>query len=507
MKNSGKIVSRAFLTRALLVCAAIVQASAHAQSPPNLSELSPDELRSIESACSSAKYLNGPAAYNRCLQNQLDEWSKGPRSPDLSGLSPDELRSIESACSSAKYLNGPAAFNRCLQSQMKSLEGGAPDPSPSPSNAKPEIANAPNPNRPPIEISGAPKKSDDRNLPGSEPTAKGQKAPAAPQPSTQPSAPQPYTNPSTPQQKPIPGSDDYSWLAIIALALFVAWLIKKYRSNRKPQCPRCRRSVESPGAFCPTCDSAIKEESARAEARKADAQRAYQQRLAEERARSEEQRRRAEQQEQEKRRQFRSLEQLQQLTGKEFEDLIASLFRKDGYAVNQCGGSGDEGIDLVLQIPTAKDVVQCKRWRSDVGSPAVREFYGSLMHAGARHGFIITTASFSQSARSFALGKPISLVSGQDIVAWINSSYSARTAAENSERRGSALQSNEVFDAFTVLGLRRGASRAEIHAAYRREMANYHPDKVAHLGRELQELAKRKAQSINQAYSELTREL
>jgi DnaJ like chaperone protein len=43
-----------------------------------------------------------------------------------------------------------------------------------------------------------------------------------------------------------------------------------------------------------------------------------------------------------------------------------------------------------------------------------------------------------------------------------------------------------------------------VRAAYRREMVNYHPDKVAHLGKELQELAKTKAQEINRAYEELT---
>jgi DnaJ-domain-containing protein 1 len=34
-------------------------------------------------------------------------------------------------------------------------------------------------------------------------------------------------------------------------------------------------------------------------------------------------------------------------------------------------------------------------------------------------------------------------------------------------------------------------------------MANYHPDKVAHLGVELQELAQRQTQAINRAYEEL----
>ena len=55
-----------------------------------------------------------------------------------------------------------------------------------------------------------------------------------------------------------------------------------------------------------------------------------------------------------------------------------------------------------------------------------------------------------------------------------------------------------------ILGVKRGASREEIRAAYRREMSKYHPDKVAGLGVELQELANLKAQAINRAYNELS---
>ena len=78
----------------------------------------------------------------------------------------------------------------------------------------------------------------------------------------------------------------------------------------------------------------------------------------------------------------KTLQELQRLTGTEFERLIASLFIEDGYVVSARGGSGDEGIDLILQIGTSRDVVQCKRWKSDIGSPVIREFYGSMMHAG-----------------------------------------------------------------------------------------------------------------------------
>ena len=196
------------------------------------------------------------------------------------------------------------------------------------------------------------------------------------------------------------------------------------------------------------------------------------------------------------------MEGLNKLTGPQFEELIASLFKRDGYLVHRCGGSGDEGIDLILQVAGTKDVVQCKRWKADIGSPVVRDFYGALMHANARHGFIITTASFSQSARAFARGKPISLISGPDILRWIDGAYSSR---EGPQQRTESVRNNERngFDAHVVLGVGHNASKEDIRAAYRREMANYHPDKVAHLGVDLQELAKRKAQAINRAYEEL----
>lgn len=62
---------------------------------------------------------------------------------------------------------------------------------------------------------------------------------------------------------------------------------------------------------------------------------------------------------------------------------------------------------------------------------------------------------------------------------------------------------NERFDARKVLGVSGEASREEIRAAYRERMKEYHPDKVAHLGEDLQKLALEKSQQIQRAYREL----
>ncbi|PKM07057.1 MAG: hypothetical protein CVV14_09950 [Gammaproteobacteria bacterium HGW-Gammaproteobacteria-4] len=55
-------------------------------------------------------------------------------------------------------------------------------------------------------------------------------------------------------------------------------------------------------------------------------------------------------------------------------------------------------------------------------------------------------------------------------------------------------------DPYRVLGIDASANDAEVEQAYRRLMAQYHPDRVAGAGEELRELAGRRASAINAAY-------
>ena len=80
--------------------------------------------------------------------------------------------------------------------------------------------------------------------------------------------------------------------------------------------------------------------------------------------------------------------------------------------------------------------------------------------------------------------------------------YASREESRQ-QRREPAHDGHDGFDPYAVLGVARDATKEDIRAAFLREMASYHPDKVSHLGVELQELAKRKAQAINRAYEEL----
>jgi curved DNA-binding protein CbpA len=57
--------------------------------------------------------------------------------------------------------------------------------------------------------------------------------------------------------------------------------------------------------------------------------------------------------------------------------------------------------------------------------------------------------------------------------------------------------------AHEILQVSVNASKEEISAAYKKMAALYHPDKVAHLAHEFQEIAEQRMKEINAAYQEL----
>lgn len=53
---------------------------------------------------------------------------------------------------------------------------------------------------------------------------------------------------------------------------------------------------------------------------------------------------------------------------------------------------------------------------------------------------------------------------------------------------------------FLILEVQQVDSKAQIVSAYKQKISQYHPDKVAKMGREIQELAESKSKQINAAY-------
>ncbi|MDD2346301.1 MAG: TerB family tellurite resistance protein [Bacteroidales bacterium] len=64
----------------------------------------------------------------------------------------------------------------------------------------------------------------------------------------------------------------------------------------------------------------------------------------------------------------------------------------------------------------------------------------------------------------------------------------------------------ETDSAYEILGISKNASEDEIKKAYRNMAVKHHPDKVANLGEDIQNAAKQKFQTINDAYNKIKKE-
>ena len=108
----------------------------------------------------------------------------------------------------------------------------------------------------------------------------------------------------------------------------------------------------------------------------------------------------------------------------DFENLIREIFQKEfsvsGGEVKITQASRDGGVDAVAFDPDpirgGKIVIQAKRYTNVVGVSAVRDLYGTTMNEGATKGILVTTSDFGPDAYEFIKGKPLTLISGSNLL-------------------------------------------------------------------------------------------
>jgi restriction system protein len=108
----------------------------------------------------------------------------------------------------------------------------------------------------------------------------------------------------------------------------------------------------------------------------------------------------------------------------DFENLIRELFEKEftsnGGEVKITRASRDGGVDAIAFDPDpirgGKIVIQAKRYTNPVGVSAVRDLFGTVHNEGATKGILVTTSDYGPDAYEFAKGKPLTLLSGSELL-------------------------------------------------------------------------------------------
>lgn len=116
----------------------------------------------------------------------------------------------------------------------------------------------------------------------------------------------------------------------------------------------------------------------------------------------------------------RGIDTIRELPWREFEQLLAEAFRRQGYSVAETGPGADGGIDLELTRDGDTSLVQCKQWRSrKVGVKPVRELYGVVASRAVSGGVFVTSGDYTGEARRFAESVPLDLIAGPELEAMV----------------------------------------------------------------------------------------
>lgn len=131
------------------------------------------------------------------------------------------------------------------------------------------------------------------------------------------------------------------------------------------------------------------------------------------------------------------------MSGREFEELVAELCRRDGCTgVERVGGAGDLGADVVGHLPDGRRlVVQCKRYAGhrSVGSREVQAFNGTARaEHGAEVAVLVASCVFTGPARNFAARHRLTLIDVDLLGCWLRGSRLGALLELDTGRAGSS---------------------------------------------------------------------
>ena len=97
-----------------------------------------------------------------------------------------------------------------------------------------------------------------------------------------------------------------------------------------------------------------------------------------------------------------TMQEVDQMTGVQFEEFCAALLEKHGYKVSFTKASGDQGVDLIAVKNGVKYAIQCKRYDNKVGNAPVQQVYAGTKIYGCSVPIVMTNSFFTSGAKRAA---------------------------------------------------------------------------------------------------------
>ena len=126
-----------------------------------------------------------------------------------------------------------------------------------------------------------------------------------------------------------------------------------------------------------------------------------------------------------------SEEEIDTMSGTEFEDFMAEILHRSGIEVLELTkGSGDFGADIIVMHEGERTAVQCKRYSRPIGVKAVQEAVSAKDYYKCAKAAVITNTSFTRQAKELAAESGVILWDRDAVYGFMASAQdkSARTA-------------------------------------------------------------------------------
>lgn len=99
----------------------------------------------------------------------------------------------------------------------------------------------------------------------------------------------------------------------------------------------------------------------------------------------------------------RTLEQIDNMTGAQFEEFVAAVLEGNGYEIlEMTKTTGDFGADIIAERNGENIAIQCKRYAKPVGVRAVQEAISAMKHYDCDSCLVVTNSKFTKQAMELA---------------------------------------------------------------------------------------------------------